>query len=51
MNTLNTSVVAQPRRLTIQYFVRGLVALARRRGHGLDTLLEAVRTEFNRSQD
>jgi len=51
MSLLNTQVVTTPRRPTIQYFARGIVALAKRRGHSLETLLDAVRNEFNRPQD
>lgn len=50
MNTVQATVVSGPRRPTIQYFVRGLVALAHRRGHSLPTLLTAVTQEYNDTQ-
>lgn len=40
----NTTI---PSRLTVQYFIRGLVSLAARRGHSLESLQAKLATEYN----
>lgn len=50
MNTQIKQESSAPRRPTVQYFARQLVQLASRRGHTLDSLLQAVRVEYGKLQ-